>query len=169
MEICRIDTRNIDVVAALMSKIKPDFWDFEGALSQLKEGIGWFVQGEGNKPIGWVLCKDYTMYKTLEIECLGFDNNGEYLIGKQLEPLIDIAESWAKEKRYANMRFIIGSRGLSCHGCYIKEVWSSLLSLREIERPEFGWFLKMGYKPFGILPNIYGDNYHGIILIKNIC
>ena len=37
MDIHKIDESNIDAVAKLMSSIKPDWWDFEGASQQLQD------------------------------------------------------------------------------------------------------------------------------------
>ncbi len=56
MKISEINDNNIDDVAAFMASIKPDWWDYRGALNQLRMGIGWCMGEEKIK--GWLLCKD---------------------------------------------------------------------------------------------------------------
>jgi len=60
MSIYPIDESNAAAVARLMSAIKPDWWDFEGASQQLRDVsllarlIGWYM-GEPRAPKGWIL------------------------------------------------------------------------------------------------------------------
>lgn len=168
MNIYKLDENNMHTVAAFMARIKPEWWDEQGAASQLSSGIGWYFGDNENEPGGWVLCKDLRPYRTGEIECLGYDDSGSCKIGKALLPLIEAAETWAKDNGYAVMRFTIGSRGLSCHMRELGEPWLELRNLHSIDREEFDWFLSMGYVPSGVLPNIYGDSYHGILLVKTL-
>lgn len=168
MRVFKIEHDNVLHVAKLMARIKCEWWDVEGAIGQLNTGIGWYFATEENHPKGWVLCKQYDAYKTGEIECLGYDDNGSFKIGKELQPLIEESEAWAKEKGYEVMRFTIGSRGLSCHLKELRKPWEELRDLYAVDREEFNWFLSMGYIPSGILPNIYGANYHGILLVKQL-
>lgn len=44
MNIKKIEDNNIEKLAKFMSCIKPEWWDFEGALAQLKKGIGWYIE-----------------------------------------------------------------------------------------------------------------------------
>lgn len=168
MEIYKIDENNISIVSEFMARIKPEWWDFEGAKNQLSSGIGWYFGQSENQPKGWVLCKALDVYRTGEIECLGYDNGGEFKIGKELQPLIEASEKWARDKEFSIMRFTIGSRGLSCHLRILDKAWEELRDLHAIDREEYNWFLSMGYLPSGILPNIYGVNYHGILLVKQL-
>lgn len=94
MNIFELDEKSIPAVSEFMARIKPEFWDVEGAIKQLGSGIGWYFGAAKDQPEGWILCKLLDGYKTLEIS--------------------------------------------------------------------------MGYLPSGILPNIYGDNYHGIQLVKQL-
>lgn len=166
MNIYKLDKTNMPAVAELMARIKPEWWDVEGAVNQLSSGIGWYFGCNENKPKGWLLCKDLRHYRTVEIECLGYDDNGSCKIGEELQPLIESAEQWAREKKYAVMRFTIGTRGLSCHLRELDKPWVELRELHSVDREEFEWFNSMGYVPSGVLPNIYGDKYHGILLVK---
>ena len=168
MNIYEFDDINIKIVAKFMSTLKPEWWDFEGAKSQLRSGFGWYIGISEDQPLGWILCKNYDIYRTTEIECLGFDDSGLVKIDKELQPLVEKAEEWSIDNGQANIRFIIGSRGLSCHGKDIKVPWKELKDLKCNNRPENDWFLSMGYTPSGILSNIYGDRFHGVILIKHI-
>ena len=166
IKIYEMNEGSISRVASLMARIKPEFWDEDGAAEQLRTGTGWYLGENEETPIGWVLCQDQALYKTGEIECLGFESNGALVIDENLLPLIEAAENWAKKKGYANMRFTIGSRGLSCHLKELGEIPEELKNIKGIDREEYNWFLSMGYKPCGILPNVYGELYHGIMLIK---
>lgn len=168
MNIYKLDKYNIPIVAELMARIKPEWWDIEGASNQLGTGIGWYFGHNENEPKGWVLCQDLRHYKTVEIECLGYDKGGSCIIGKELQPLIERAEQWAIERKYAVMRFTIGSRGLSCHLRELDKPWVELKALHSVDREEFDWFVSMGYVPSGILPNIYGERYHGVLLVKTL-
>lgn len=168
MGIYEIDSQNILMVSRLMSNIKPEWWDIEDATQQLSEGTGWYFGTSNDIPKGWILCKSYEGYKTGEIECLGYNNNGVCEIGKALQPLIEKSEEWAREKGFVNMRFTIGSSGLSCHGKNLRKPWEELKDIQAVDREEYNWFLSMGYIPSGVLPNIYGEKYHGILLVKTL-
>lgn len=168
MGIYKINSENISIVSKLMVDIKPDWWDIEGAKQQLSDGIGWYFGSSKDSPIGWILCKRYDSYKTGEIECLGYDNCGTFEIGKALQPLVEKAEEWAREQGFVIMKFTIGTRGLSCHGVNLKKPWEELRVLYAIDREDYNWFISMGYVPAGVLPNIYGDKYHGILLVKTL-
>jgi len=168
MGIYTIDAENILTVSEFMASIKPEWWDIEGASQQLSKGTGWYFGTGKDDPKGWLLCKSYGCYKTGEIECLGYDNNGSFDIGKELQPLVEKAEGWARKQGFAIMRFTIGTRGLSCHEKNLKKPWEELRDLQAIGREEYNWFLSMGYVPSGVLPNIYGEKYHGILLVKTL-
>ena len=59
-----IDASSVGAVAELMSAVKPDWWDYEGAFEQLRNEkllarlVGWYI-GEENRPRGWLLCAEY--------------------------------------------------------------------------------------------------------------
>lgn len=52
MEIYKINKSTVGAVAELMSTIKPDWWDFEGASQQLQDVsslaslVGWYIGNE---------------------------------------------------------------------------------------------------------------------------
>lgn len=85
MEIYEINSKNINIVSELMTNIKPEWWDVEGANEQLSSWIGWYCGLREDNPNGWILCnKEYDCYKITEIECLGYDNCGTFGIGERL-------------------------------------------------------------------------------------
>lgn len=171
MDIHKIDESNIDAVAKLMSSIKPDWWDFEGASQQLQDIsllanlVGWYM-GDGKAAKGWILCAEYEGYSYLSIENLGYDEDGDFVMEQQLEPLLKQAENHAKRKGYRNLKYIIGSTDLSCHGRAIKDYANELKELKSNGRKHFDYFVRYGFSPTGFIPNCYGKNYHGIIMIK---
>lgn len=81
MTIKRIGPSNAGSVAALMSTLKPEWWDFEGANQQLQDVqllatlVGWYMEGDGG-PEGWILCAEFPGYSAMTIENLGFDDGG---------------------------------------------------------------------------------------------
>ena len=173
MGIYRINKSNVCAVAKLMSTIKPDWWDFAGASQQLQDVsllanlIGWYIGDKAN-PKGWILCAGYEGYSYLTIECLGYDENGIFAMEEQLEPLLKQAEEHAREKGYRNLKYIIGSTDMSCHGSPIQNYAEELKELKSYGRKHFDYFVQYGFSPTGFIPNCYGENYHGIIMIKPV-
>lgn len=173
MVIRRMAPSNVGAVAKLMSAIKPDWWDFEGANQQLQDVgllaklVGWYLEEHG-APKGWLLCAEYAGYACLTIENLGYDENGAFVMEQQLEPLLQRAEQYARQKGLRNMRYIIGSTGMSCHGRPITDFAEELRTLRSLGRAHFDYFRSIGFVPTGFLPNCYGKNYHGIIMVKSL-
>lgn len=156
-----------------MSTIKPGWWDFEGASQQLQDVsllarlTGWYME-EDATPKGWILCAEYEGYSYLSIECLGYDADGTFVMEQQLEPLLKQAEAHAREKGYRNLKYIIGSTGMSCHGRPITNYADELRELKSNGREHFDYFVQYGFSPTGFIPNCYGKNYHGIVMIKTL-
>ncbi|GMQ64667.1 hypothetical protein [Vallitalea maricola] len=168
MKIYEICNSNVENIAKLMAKIKPEFWSFEGALNQLSSGQGWYMGNDKYSPDGWILCKEYRLYKVLEIECIGYSDDGKFDVSSSLNPLISHIEEWAMKNNLDKLRFIISSRGMSCHMRELDQIWKELRDLEAIDREEFNWYLDLGFKPSGIIPNSYGRGFHGIELILEI-
>lgn len=171
MDIKTIDHSSIESVAHFMSTIKPDWWDYDGAYQQLQDIsllarlIGWYIKNDSEIK-GWILCAEYEGYSCLSIENLGYNDNGYFVMEQQLEPLLKKAEAYAKEKGYRNLKYIIGSTDMSCHGTPIKDFACELKNLKSHNRKHFDYFSSYGFIPTGFMPNCYGINYHGIIMIK---
>jgi hypothetical protein len=169
MKTILIEPSNVTSIARMMNNLKPEWWSIEGALSQLNTGVGWYLSNDNdNEPIGWILCKELRNYKSLQIECMGIDNSGILEVNNKLTPLITECVNHCIMQELRNITFIIGSRGLSCHQRKLKSISEELKELKAIERPEFEWLMSLDFKPSGIYPNIYGQDYHGILLIKEI-
>lgn len=173
MEIHRIEPSNAGAVAALMSTVKPDWWDLEGASSQLQDVgllarlVGWYMEQDG-APKGWVLCAEFEGYSTMTIENLGYGEDGAFVMEGQLEPLLRQAEQYARQRGLRNLKYVIGSTGMSCHGRPITDYGEELRTLRSNGRAHFDYFRSIGFVPAGFLPNCYGENYHGIIMVKTL-
>ena len=174
MNIFRIDESNISCVAGLMANIKPDWWDFEGAVDQLSDirntaqNVGWLMGEDENHPKGWLLCTEYPCYSCLSIECLGVDDEGRFAMEQQLEPLLIAAEQYARGKGHRIFKYMIGSRELSCDGRELGEYWRELRDLKSFRREHFDYFVQYGFKPAGFMPHCLGENYHCIIMIKEL-
>lgn len=174
MNVYTLTESNIPAVAQFMANIKPDWWDYEGAFSQLSDirntthNVGWFLGDNEHRPRGWVLCADYECYSCLSIECLGYDEDGRFVMEHQLRPVLDKVEQYAREKGYRILRYMIGSRGMSCDGRPLGEYWEELKNLTSYGREHFDFFVEYGFKPAGFMPNCLGENYHCIIMIKEL-
>ena len=109
MKVFEMKLEAIPKIARLMCTIKPDWWDYEGAFSQLSgvedtiHTIGWYLGEDENTPKGWILCRELIGYRALELECSGFDDNGEFKLEHKLGELIREAESYARRKGYLDV------------------------------------------------------------------
>lgn len=112
------------------------------------------------------MCAEYECYSYLSIECLGYDDNGTFAMEEKLEPLLTRAEEYAREKGYRNLKYIIGSTDMLCHGRPLQGYAEELRELKSYGRAHFDYFVGCGFSPAGFIPNCYGENYHGIIMIK---
>lgn len=174
MKIYDINEQTVSSVARLMSTIKPDWWDYEGAFAQLSDAettakpCGWFLGETARKPVGWIFCMESEGYSCLSIENLSYDDNGLFVMEEQLEPLLDKAESYACSKGLRILKYVISSVGLSCHDRPLGDYADELRNLKSCGRKHFDYFLSYGFKPAGFLPNCYGKNVHGIIMVKEL-
>lgn len=115
-----------------------------------------------------MLCNNLRLYRCLELECMGYVENGSLVMGGQLQPLYEEAESWSRKNDYAVLRYTISSNGMNCHGRALGAHWEELRDLAPIAKPQFVWLCSAGYVPTGFLPNIYGHNHHGILMVKEL-
>ena len=174
MNIYTMQTGNISGIAALMSTIKPDWWDYQGASQQLQDErllarlVGWYLGEDAESPKGWLLCAEFPGYCYLSIENLGYDAGGTFVMEEPLEPLLRQAEEYARGKGYRNLKYVIGSTGMSCHGRPLGDYAKELAELHSLDREHYDFFYGYGFRPAGFLPNCYGENYHGIIMIKGL-
>ena len=174
MQIFELSNNNIPAVAKLMTGIKPDWWDFKGAVGQLSDIgntaalIGWMIGETEQNPQGWLLCTDSGLYSCLNIECLGYDDNGDFVTEHQLEPLIDTAERYARQKGRRILRYMISSTDMSCHGQPLGSYWEALRDLKSHNRAHYDYFAGYGFKPAGFMPNAYGKGFHAIMMIKDL-
>lgn len=65
-------------------------------------------------------------------------------------------------------RAFLNGKDLSCHGRRLGRAWEELKEIHAIDREDYDRFISMGYAPSGILPDIYGSDYHGVMLLKRV-
>ena len=171
MGIYKMDPKNIPIVASKMCTIKPDWWDYEGAFDQLSrtqiETVGWYLGEDEEHPKGWILCRELPSYRTIDLECSGYDDNGEFKAEHKLEPLIREAEEYAKRKGYLTFRSGISSVGFNIHEQEITSIPEAIVNI-SCDRVDFRWYLDYGFRVIGIHPNAYGNGFHLIMLAKDI-
>lgn len=174
MEIFKLTPDSVSNVASFMCSLKPEWWDFEGASSQLSgtsdmiKTAGWYLGDDANTPKGWILCRELLGLHALELECCGYDDNGKFKAEHKLGMLLDTAETYAKGKGYLAFRSSISSIGFNIHGLEIPSISAAMDSL-ECDRLDYHWYLKHGFRVIGIQPNAYAKGFHLIMLGKDLC
>lgn len=173
MKVFEMTSEAIPKIARLMCTIKPDWWDYEGAFSQLSgvedtiRTVGWYLGEDENTPKGWILCCELIGYRALELECSGFDDNGEFKLEHKLGELIRTAESYARSKGYLTFRSGMSSIGFNIHKKKINSIADAIANL-ECDRIDYKWYLEQGFQVIGIQPNAYEKGFHLIILGKDL-
>jgi len=173
MEIFDLTAERIPAVARLMSAIKPDWWDYEGAFGQLSDinetikTAGWYLGEDAQHPKGWILCRELVCYRAIELECSGFDDNGVFKAEHKLGALIDHAAAYAKAKGYLAFRTGISSAGFNIHGRELSDIPAAIQGL-ECDRIDYRWMLAYGFRVIGIQPNAYEKGFHLIMLSKEL-
>lgn len=172
MNIVKLDNENAKGVAALMHKMKPEWWTtFEEAYGQLTDidesigTIGWFLEDENGTPIGWALFRELKCYLSLELECSGFNDNGVFKLEHKLQDLFDKASEYAKSIGYTTLRTGMSSMDFNIDGKELEDIPTAIGSL-ETNRVDYKWLLNYGFKVIGIHPNAYGNNSHVILFAK---
>ena len=97
---------------------------------------------------------------------LCYDADGVFVMEEPLGPLLRQAEQYARQKGYRNLKYVIGSTGMSCHGRPLGDFAEELRTLHANSRAHFDYFRSIGFLPAGFLPNCYGENWHGILMVK---
>jgi len=157
-----------------MSELNPVFWGFDGAVKQLSGTentlgtIGWYLGNDETTPKGWVLCRELYSYKSIEIECCGFDDNGAFAAEHKLGALFDKICDYARTKGFLTLRTNMGSQQFSIHNRGLGDIAGEVHNLSHADRIDFDWLLGYGFKVIGIWPNAYGDNFHCIMLSKDL-
>jgi len=173
MQIFKIEPSNVSAIANLMQTIKPDWWDYEGALGQLSDinesikTVGWYLGENAANPKGWILCRELVGYRAIELECSGFNDNGIFKMEHKLGELFDIATKYAQEKGYLTFRSGISSVEFNIHGGEIECISDAIKSL-SCDRIDYKWYLENGFRVIGIQPNAYKKGFHLIMLGKEI-
>jgi len=66
------------------------------------------------------------------------------------------------------IRYVFISTYMSCHGKNVTDYIKELSTLKSTSK-KYEYMLSRGYKLAGFLPNCYGVNEHGIMVVKNLC
>lgn len=173
MNVYELTPATIPAIALLMSTIKPDWWDYEGAYEQLSnvdtaiKTVGWYLGEDIGQPKGWILCRELIGYRALDLECSGFDDNGSFKLEHKLGELFHVAENYAREKGYMTFRSGISSVGFNIHHQEIKNIPEAIQGLT-CDRIDYKWYLQNGFRVIGIQPNAYERGFHLIMLGKEL-
>lgn len=173
MKIFELSPESLPIVADFMCKLKPEWWDYEGALGQLRntdemiKTVGWYMGEEANAPRGWILCREWIGLHALELECCGYDDNGEFKGEHKLGDLLNSAETYAKGRGYLTFRSSISSVEFNIHNQEIPSISKAIDSL-QCDRLDYKWYLEHGFRVIGIQPNAYAEGFHAILLGKDL-
>lgn len=173
MNIYELTPDAIPALATMMSTLKPEWWDYEGAFGQLSniedsiKTVGWYCGEDAEHPNGWILCRELLGYRALELECSGYNDNGVFKLEHKLEPLMDAAEQYAKESGYLTFRSGISSMGFNIDGQDIPDIADAIKNLK-CDRIDYLWYLSKGFRVIGIQPNAYEKGSHLILLGKDL-
>lgn len=173
MAIFLLAPERVPLVAHLMCTIKPDWWDYKGALGQLGDinesikTVGWYLGDDAEHPKGWILCRELVCFRAIELECSGFDDNGIFKLEHKLTELIDVAAKYAKEKGYLTFRNGISSVGFNIHGKNLDDIPTAIKTL-SCDRIDYKWMMDYGFRVVGIQPNAYEKGFHLIMLAKEL-
>lgn len=173
MEVFELTQQSIPALARMMSTLKPEWWDYDGACGQLGnidesiKTVGWYLGEDEATPKGWILCRELIGYRALELECSGYDDNGEFKLEHKLGELFEVAERYAKSRGYLTFRSGISSVGFNIHGREIDSIADAIATL-ECDRVDYLWYLEHGFRVIGIQPNAYDKGFHLILLGKDL-
>ena len=174
MKVSALDHRNAKEVAELMHRIKPDWWpsaaDAYGQLTDLSETIrtiGWVLEDDSGRPVGWALFRELKGYLTLELECSGYDDHGVFKLEHKLKDLLDTAVAYARAQGFTALRNGMSSVGFNIDGKPLEDIPEAMRSL-STERVDYHWMLDYGFRVVGIQPNVYRNNCHLILLVKEL-
>ena len=174
MQVFELTKENANQVANLMHRMKPEWWTtFEEAYGQLTDidesikTVGWYLGEDSENPKGWILCRELLNYRALELECSGFDDNGEFKLEHKLGELFEVAEAYAKSKGYLTFRSGISSVGFNIQGKDITNIAEAIATI-ECDRIDYKWYVEHGFQVIGIQPNAYEEGFHLIILGNNL-
>lgn len=174
MNVYRLTEQSAGSVAALMHRIKPEWWPtFEDAYGQLTDigetirTVGWYLGEDRETPKGWILCRELLGYRALELECSGFDDNGFFKLEHKLGELFRAAEEYARGKGYLTFRSGISSVGFPIHGKPVRDIAGAISTL-DSDRIDYKWYLAQGFRVIGIQPNAYEEGFHLILLGKEL-
>ena len=174
MKIYKLDENNIPTVAKFMCTIRPIWWDYNGALGQLSnveemiDTVGWFLGENEASPKGWVLCRELKAYKAIELECCGYDDNGNFALEHKLGALFEVICKYAIDKGYLTFRTAMGSQQFNIHMRELGNIGDEINNLTSDNRIDYDWLLAGGFKVIGIQPNAYEDKFHCIMLAKDL-
>ncbi|HEX2946002.1 MAG TPA: hypothetical protein VHT96_08595 [Clostridia bacterium] len=174
MEIFKLTDSNIPTVASFMCRIRPEWWDYNSAFGQLSNidetigTVGWFMGNDENHPKGWVFCRELKGYRSIELECCGYDDNGTFALEHKLKELFDTVCNYAISKEYLTFRTAMGSTQFSIHNRELANISDEIRNLKSYGRIDYDWLLDYGFRVVGIQPNALGVNYHCILLTKDL-
>ena len=164
MCIFELDINNAPIVAKMMERIKPDWWSFDSALMAITapDIIGWYMGESFNTPMGFMHAKELKAYSCIELENFGFDDNGVFHTGDKLAILFDKVEQYALENDFRSVRVTITYHKEFSHSNTAINYADELSNIKSSNY----LLLNRNYRPAGFIPDCFGADYHGLMILK---
>ena len=125
------------------------------------------LEDDSGRPVGWALFRELKGYLTLELECSGYDDHGVFKLEHKLKDLLDTAVAYAGAQGFTALRNGMSSVGFNIDGKPLEDIPEAMRSL-STERVDYHWMLDYGFRVVGIQPNVYRNNCHLILLVKEL-
>ena len=164
MQVFDLTADNAPAVAKLMARIKPDWWSFDSALEAITAPgiIGWYMGESFDTPAGFIHVKELKAYNCIELENYGFNDCGVFHTGRKMAALFDKVEQYAAANGFRSVRVTV---------TYKKEFGAKINYAKELadvktEKSDNYLVSHRGYRPAGFIPDCYGINSHGLMILK---
>ena len=170
MYIFELTPQNAHLVAELMARLVPEWWDYDSAMKQITASgkVGWYMGEDADTPKGWIVIKGIEDYSCVEIDASGYDDNGEFTSCEKLAALLDKVEQYAIAKGLRLVRETLSSPRMSCHGRKVTDYVKELSTLKSTSK-KLEYMQSRGYRLAGFMPDCYEVGVHGIMILKNLC
>ena len=160
MQVFELTPEMAPLVAKMLARIKPEWFTTESALELITAPgiIGWYMGENIDTPIGCIHIQEHKPYNYIELILYGYDDNGEFHTGEKLAVLYDRVEQHALENGFRSVGSVLTHESEKITD-YAEEL--------SAYKPE-GYLASRGHRPAGFIPDCYGVNLHGVIMLKHL-
>ncbi|MHB1391912.1 MAG: hypothetical protein ACYCYE_02360 [Clostridia bacterium] len=157
-------------IAEFMENTRPEWFSYEGSLDALRADVStvWYMENEEGIFACAHIYNRYYNTPFVEINNIFYNDGGGFAVDSRVAPLLKEIYASARRNGQKFLIHVITSRSASILGKKLVSIGEELSSLRPITNDGLAFWLEEGFEPIGILPDLYGDLNHGIILRKAV-